>query len=205
LGQLGNRVQHALRAYTAKDQKALRLAAETYRDNPRFSTEKASLEVGVGEAVTSFLIKKGAPGVVERTLIRPPSTQLGPITNDERKVIIARSHVAGKYETLIDRISAHEILLERAKQAAQEAEQAEQRAIADEQDLGQSPREFSTGLRYSGSRVLSKRRSTSSTSRRRKSPASMGEAIGQALVKELAGTTGRRIIRGILGGFFKAR
>lgn len=155
--------------------------------------------------MTSFLIKKGAPGVVERTLIRPPSTQLGPITNDERKVIIARSHVAGKYETPIDRISAHEILLERAKQAAQEAEQAEQRAIADEQGLGQNPREFSTGRRYSGSRVLSKRMSTSSTSRRRKSPDSMGEAIGQALVKELAGTTGRRIIRGILGGFFKAR
>lgn len=154
--------------------------------------------------MTSFLIKKGAPGVVERTLIRPPSTQLGPITNDERKVIIARSHVAGKYETPIDRISAHEILLERAKQAAQEAEQAEQRAIADEQGLGQA-REFSTGRRYSGSRVSSKRMSTSSTSRRRKSPDSMGEAIGQALVKELAGTTGRRIIRGILGGFFKAR
>ena len=155
--------------------------------------------------MTSFLIKKGAPGVVERTLIRPPPTQLGPITNDERKVIIARSHVAGKYETPIDRISAHEILLERAKQAAQEAEQAEQRAIADKQGLGQSPREFSTARRYSGSRVSSKRMSTSSTSRRRKSPDSMGEAIGQALVKELAGTTGRRIIRGILGGFFKAR
>jgi DNA helicase HerA-like ATPase len=205
LGQLGNRVQHALRAYTAKDQKALRLAAETYRDNPRFSTEKAILEVGVGEAVTSFLIKKGAPGVVERTLIRPPSTQLGPISDDERRAILARSHVAGKYETPIDRISAHEILLERAKQAASEAELAEERALADEQDQIEEAREYRTARRYSGSRVTSNRVSTTTSSRRRKSPDSMGEAIGQALVKELAGTTGRRIIRGILGGFFKAR
>jgi DNA helicase HerA-like ATPase len=205
LGQLGNRVQHALRAYTAKDQKALRLAAETYRDNPRFSTEKAILEVGVGEAVTSFLIKKGAPGVVERTLIRPPSTQLGPISDDERRAILTRSHVAGKYETPIDRISAHEILLERAKQAASEAELAEERALADEQDQIEEAREYRTARRYSGSRVTSKRVSTTMSSRRRKSPDSMGEAIGQALVKELAGTTGRRIIRGILGGFFKAR
>ncbi len=79
LGQLGNRVQHALRAFTAKDQKDLRMAAQTYRDNPRFSTEDAIREVGTGEAVTSFLENKGIPGMVERTLIRPPSSQLGPI------------------------------------------------------------------------------------------------------------------------------
>ena len=85
LGQLGNRVQLALRAYMAKDQRALRLAAETYRDNARFNTQDAILQVGVGEAVTSFLEKKGVPGVVERTLIRPPSSQLGPITPDERR------------------------------------------------------------------------------------------------------------------------
>lgn len=78
LGQLGNRVQHALRAFTAKDQKALRLAAQTYRDNPRFSTEEAIREVGTGEAVTSFLEAKGIPGMVERTLVRPPSSQVGP-------------------------------------------------------------------------------------------------------------------------------
>jgi len=80
LGQLGNRVQHALRAFTARDRRALAMAAETYRDNPRFSIEDAIREVGVGEAVTSFLEKKGIPGMAERTLIRPPSSQLGPIT-----------------------------------------------------------------------------------------------------------------------------
>ena len=107
LGQLGNRVQHALRAYTAKDQRALRLAAETYRDNPRFNTQDAILQVGVGEAVTSFLEKKGVPGVVERTLIRPPSSQLGPITPDERQGVVISSPLFGKYENPIDRRSAY--------------------------------------------------------------------------------------------------
>ena len=98
LGQLGNRVQHALRAYTARDRKQLLHAAETYRDNPRFSTEEAIREVGVGEAVTSMLARKGVPGVVERTLIRPPSSQLGPISEAERRAMITASPVAGKYE-----------------------------------------------------------------------------------------------------------
>ena len=84
LGQLGNRVQHALHAYTAEDQRALRLTAETYRNNPRFKTQDAILRVGEGEAMTSFLEKKGIPVVVERTLIRSPSSQLGPNTPDDR-------------------------------------------------------------------------------------------------------------------------
>jgi DNA helicase HerA-like ATPase len=118
MGQLGNRVQHALRAYTAMDQRALRLAAETYRDNARFNTQDAILQVGVVEAVTSFLQKKGVPGVVERTLIRPPSSQLGPITPSERQSVVNASPLFGKYETPIDRCSAYEILSERAKAAA---------------------------------------------------------------------------------------
>ena len=101
MGQLGNRIQHALRAYTAKDQRALRLAAETYRENPRFSVEQAILEVGVGEAVTSFLEKKGVPGIVKRTLIRPPSSQLGPITAAERKAVISASEFSRKYDTAV--------------------------------------------------------------------------------------------------------
>ena len=84
-------MQHAPRAYTAKDQCALRLAAETYRDNPRFNTQDAILQVGVGEAVTSFLEKKGVLGAVERTLIRPPSSQLGPITPEERQGVVKSS------------------------------------------------------------------------------------------------------------------
>ena len=193
LGQLGNRVQHALRAYTAKDQRALRLAAETYRDNPRFNTQDAILQVGVGEAVTSFLEKKGVPGVVERTLIRPPSSQLGPLTSDERLGVVKSSSLFVKYETPTDRRSAYEILSERAKAAAAEAAMEE-----DKSDLADDPmqREFATVRRYSGKRVGRSRRV---------GVEDVGSALRQALVKELKGTTGRRIIREVLGGFFKGR
>lgn len=115
LGQLGNRIQHALRAFTARDQKNLRLAAETYRSNPRFSTEQAIREVGVGEAVTSMLMDKGVPGIVERTLIRPPGSQLGPISDRERREILAASDMAGKYDTTLDRRSAFEMLAARSE------------------------------------------------------------------------------------------
>ena len=190
---MGNRVQHALRAYTAKDQRALRLAAETYRDNPRFDTQDAILQVGVGEAMTSFLEKKGVPGVVERTLIRPPSSQLGPITLNGRQGVVKASPLFGKYETPIDRRSANEILSELAKAAAAEAAMEEYKS-----DLADDPmqREFATARRYSGTRVGRSRRV---------GVEDVGSALGQALVKELKGTTGRRIIRGVLGGFFKGR
>ena len=195
LGQLGNRIQHALRAFTAKDQKQLRQAAETYRDNPRFSTEEAIREVGVGEAVTSMLEAKGAPGVVERTLIRPPSSQLGPISPAERGGVMGASPVAGKYETAIDRESAFEVLTARAEKAAQEAEEAERR----EEEAEEAEREFKRARRYED------KTTGRSTSRRRGSENSFGEALTQTVVKELTGTTGRRIVRGILGGFFKGR
>ncbi|MGY9048758.1 MAG: helicase HerA-like domain-containing protein, partial [Rhodobacterales bacterium] len=110
LGQLGNRVQHALRAFTARDRKALRMAAETYRENPAFDTETAIREVGVGEAVTSFLEDKGVPGRVQRTLIRPPSSQLGPLDQQVRAALIARSDLGRKYDRMLDRESAYEIL-----------------------------------------------------------------------------------------------
>lgn len=198
LGQLGNRVQHALRAFTAKDRKELRMAAETYRDNPRFDTEEAIREVGVGEAVTSFLMKKGVPGVVERTLIRPPSSQLGPIEPSERKALINTSPVAGKYETLQDRHSAYEILAKRAQDAARAAEEAEKR----EEEAAAAEREYKAARRYSGTRVT---RSTSRSTRSNSRGDTMGEALGKAIVKELKGTTGRRIVRGILGSLFKGR
>ncbi|MEM1375332.1 MAG: helicase HerA-like domain-containing protein [Pseudomonadota bacterium] len=194
LGQLGNRVQHALRAFTARDRKALKLAAETYRENPRFDTEEAIREVGVGEAVTSMLQKKGVPGIVERTLIRPPSSQLGPITAAERADVIAASPLAGKYEAKVDRESAFEMLTKRSEAAAAEAEKAE----AAEEDAAPIEREYSAARRYSGSRVS---RSTS----RRTGKESVGSALGSVIVKELKGTTGRRIVRGILGGLFKGR
>ena len=194
LGQLGNRIQHALRAFTAKDRKNLRMAAETYRENPRFSTEDAIREVGVGEAVTSMLQKKGVPGIVERTLIRPPSSQLGPITAAERKEVMAVSDLVGKYDKTVDRKSAYEILAQRAEAAAKEAEKAEEAA----EDLAPAFREFNAGRRYSGTRV------TRSTSRKSSGP-SFGQAMTKMVAKELTGTTGRRIVRGILGGLFKGR
>ncbi|MEO5620791.1 MAG: helicase HerA-like domain-containing protein, partial [Cypionkella sp.] len=120
LGQLGNRVQHALRAFTAKDQKDLRMAAETYRPNPSFATEDAIRDVGTGEAVTSFLEAKGVPSIVERTLIRPPSSQLGPIDPALRAQLMAASPMGRKYGQTIDRDSAYERLQKRAELAAQE-------------------------------------------------------------------------------------
>ncbi len=196
LGQLGNRFQHALRAFTARDRKALERAAETYRPNPRFETVDAIRDVGVGEAVTSMLEKKGVPGVVERTLIRPPSSKLGPIDEKLRGEIIKSSPMAGKYDTTLDRRSAYEILSARASSAAAEAEESETRA----EELSPAEREFNAGRRYSGNRV-----SRSSSRKNRSFGRQFGDAMSSAVIKELKGTTGRRIVRGILGGLFKGR
>lgn len=195
LGQLGNRFQHALRAFTGRDRKELRLAAETYRDNPRFDTEEAIREVGVGEAVTSMLMKKGIPGVVERTLIRPPSSRLGPLSDKERDQAINTSPIAGKYETLLDRRSAYEVLNQRAAQAAKDAEIAE----AKEEEAEAAEREFKAARRYSGTRV------SRSTSKSRRKSDGFGAAMAKVVMKELKGTTGRRIVRGIFGSLFKGR
>src|SRR3954454_22606447 len=110
LGQLGNRVQHALRAYTPRDQKAVKAAAETMRANPKFSTEAAITELAVGEGLISFLDEKGRPTVVERAFVLPPASRIGPVTPDERKVVMAQSPVAGAYEKTVDRESAYEKL-----------------------------------------------------------------------------------------------
>jgi len=198
LGQLGNRVQHALRAFTARDQKALRRAAETYRPNPRFDVSDAIRDVGVGEAVTSMLENDGVPGIVERTLIRPPSSKLGPISDAERTRVIASSPVAGKYEEVLDRRSAHEILAARAAEAARDAEMAEEAAEKETAAM----REFNAARRYSGKGVS---RSTSKTQDEGGIAAGIGAALTKAVVRELKGTTGRRIVRGILGGLFKGR
>lgn len=195
LGQLGNRVQHALRAFTARDQKDLQKAAETYRPNPRFDTADAIREVGTGEAVTSMLDQKGIPMIVERTLIRPPSSQLGPITQQERAAIMAMSPMSGKYDKRLDRDSAFEMLARRADAAAKEAEAAEAQAAREEE----AEREFRQARRYDGGRTASSR------SRRAKEPESLGGALADAFVKEMKGTTGRRIIRGIFGTIFKSR
>ncbi|WP_099911684.1 helicase HerA-like domain-containing protein [Puniceibacterium antarcticum] len=192
LGQLGNRVQHALRAFTARDRKALRMAAETYRENPAFDTETAIREVGVGEAVTSFLEDKGVPGRVQRTLIRPPSSQLGPLDQQVRAALIARSDLGRKYDRMLDRESAYEILAARAVLAAE--------AVSAEPFEEGGTREYRAARRYSGSR-----RDGATEPVRRRQASGFGEAMGRMVMKELTGTTGRRIVRGILGGLFRAR
>jgi DNA helicase HerA-like ATPase len=121
LGQLGNRIQHALRAFTPRDQKAVRAAAETFRANPAFNAAAAIKELGVGEALVSTLGRKGIPGVVDRVLIRPPSSRLGPATTAERNAVIEASMFSKRYDQLLDRRSAYEMLNERAEKTAREA------------------------------------------------------------------------------------
>lgn len=115
LSQLGNRIQHALRAFTAKDQKAVKAAADTFRANPAFQTQTAITEMGVGEALVSMLDEKGSPQIVQRTLIKPPQSQIGPVTGEQRQQLLETSLVAGVYEKMLDNESAHEILAARAE------------------------------------------------------------------------------------------
>ena len=117
LGQLGNRVQHALRAFTPRDQKAVKAAAQTFRQNPKLDVEAAITELGVGEALVSFLDEKGRPNIVDRALIYPPQSQLPPLAQAERESIIKQSSIYGHYEKVVDRESAYEMLKERAPQA----------------------------------------------------------------------------------------
>ena len=118
LAQLGNRVQHALRAFTPRDQRAVKAAAETFRPNPKLDTAKVIMELGKGEALVSFLEGNGTPSMVERCMIRPPSGRLGPITPDERKALMAKSPVKGKYDQAIDTKSAYEVLQKRLQSGA---------------------------------------------------------------------------------------
>lgn len=124
LGQLGNRVQHALRAFTPRDRKAVRTAAQTFRPNPALDTEQIITELGVGEALVSVLDPKGAPTPVERVLICPPESRIGPMTSDERADHLQRSPLAGRYDTPLDRESAYEVLKARAASAAEQAKPA---------------------------------------------------------------------------------
>ncbi len=199
LGQLGNRVQHALRAFTPRDQKAVRAAAETFRSNPALNVEQVITELGVGEALVSCLQDKGIPGVVERTLIRPPRSRIGGITADERKLVMSRSPVSGKYEQLVDRESAHEKLSARAA-AAQAAAQAQadevsaQRGKAAAQDDWQ--RQVDDAYGPGGKRAPAAR----------KPAARRGDTVVEAAVKSatrsVASSVGREVGRQLLRGLF---
>ncbi len=200
LGQLGNRVQHALRAFTAKDQKALRLAAQNYRPNPDFDTAEAIQAVGTGEAVTSLLEAKGVPGIVQRTLIRPPLSQLGPISDAERAAINAASPMALKYGRALDRESAAEILAKRAEAAA--ADSAGAGAKGADDDLWQMDREYTRARRYDpGLRVPAepKPRARSSNSD------SIAVTFGKSLARQLGTRTGQALVRGVLGSLFRGK
>jgi DNA helicase HerA-like ATPase len=189
LAQLGNRIQHALRAYTPREAKALRQAAETFRPNPAFDTETAIREVGTGEAVVSLLEAKGVPAMVSRTLIRPPESRLGPVTDAERKATVAASPIAGKYEAAIDRDSAHERLTARAARAAEEAALAEK--MLDEAEARDA--ELRQARRYQAPR------------RPARSEPSLGAELARAAVKQLGTRQGQALVRGILGTLFTRR
>lgn len=125
LGQLGNRIQHAMRAYTPREQKAIRAAAQTFRANPKLDTEKAFMQMGVGEALISTLQEKGVPGMVDQILIRPPTSRIGPISEQERSEVRSRSPVGDRYDESLDRESAAEVLQKRAEKSAKEVEKAQ--------------------------------------------------------------------------------
>jgi len=177
LGQLGNRVQHALRAFSARDQKAVRAAAQTMRDNATLDEEAVITELGVGEALVSLLDEKGTPGIVERALIVPPRAQIGPITETERNAIIANSIVAGVYEKVVDRESAYEMLKGRATEQPAAETKTENAAPA------ASGGGLLDGLFGGG------------TSRRQ----SVGEAMVKSVVRTVGAEVGRQLVRGLLG------
>lgn len=183
LAQLGNRIQHALRAYTPAERKGVKAAAQSFRENPAFDAEDVITDLGVGEALVSTLDEKGAPGIVQRTLIRPPSSRLGPATDAERNAEIANSPVAGLYEEAIDRESAYEILLKREEDAAQAAER-----LAKEEEKAE--RELEKKKQREKKSQPRRRRSTRMTSTER--------AVNTA-TRTIARRVTDYVLRGILG------
>ncbi len=175
--QLGNRVQHALRAFTPREQRVVRAAAETFRANPDFKTVDVITELGIGEALVSTLASKGAPGIVQQTLIRPPASRMGPVTKVERRTVLQMSEMADKYDQTIDRQSAYEVLHKRAERIAENEEKARQRAEKDK------------------SRTTTRRTSRRAPRRRR----SNRQTISEAAFKTAARTLARELVRGLLG------
>jgi hypothetical protein len=175
LGQLGLKIQHALRAYTPKDQQVVRSVATTFRSNPKIDTEKAIQELKTGEALVSVLNKDGSPAPVERIFIRPPESQLGPVTPQQRSEIIGRSPFSGRYEQEVDRESAYELLKKKAERQIEEA--------AEDQQIKQ------------------KTKAPTRNSNRQ----SAGEALLTSAARAVGSTVGRQIIRGIMGSLLGGR
>ncbi|MDQ4087949.1 MAG: DUF853 domain-containing protein, partial [Pseudomonadota bacterium] len=189
-GQLGNRVQHALRAFTAKDQRAVKAAAETFRTNPALDAEAAITELRIGEALVSLIDPEGAPSPVQRTLIAPPRSRAGPLTDRERDVLRGLSPIGGKYDEAADRESAHEILKRRAEEAAKAAAEAKAAREAEKERVR-----------------LDRERSREERERRRDRPLheDMARQLGRSVQRQLTNRVAGQIVRGLLGGLFRGR
>jgi len=192
LGQLGNRVQHALRAFTPRDQKAVQTAADTFRPNPKINTAQAIMELGVGEALVSCLDENGQPQVVERAFIIPPRSQLGPISPQQRQLIMAGSIVAGVYDKVVDRESAYEKLTQAVQQAAASAPQ-------------QSGGGFWDSI-FGGGSAAPAPAPMPRISRGGRVPDSMATIATKSIVRSVSsaigGSIGRQVIRGVMGSIF---
>ena len=211
LGQLGNRVQHALRAFTPRDQKAVKAAADTFRQNPAFDTAKTIMELGVGEALVSMLEERGTPGMVARTLIAPPSSRVGPISADERQSIVNAGALRGKYDTTIDRQSAFEILRDRASGRMSKAGAAPA-SPAPASPAPNAPTQESAAASGSGGifgqiggmlgGILGGQ--SQQTAGRGRQRMSTGELVMRSAVRSAARSAGtqiaRAVLRGVLGG-----
>ncbi len=184
LGQLGNRVQHALRAFTPKDQKGVKAAAETFRQNPEIDVATAITELGVGEALVSFLDEKGIPSMVERAFVIPPHSHIGPVSPDQRQQLLANSLVAGQYETVVDRESAYEMLKAKSEASAQIAE-AEIEAKAAQEEAEKQAKEEARAERAASS-----------------GGDSAFGAFTKSAARAVGSNVGRQIVRGVLGGIF---
>ncbi len=187
LGQLGNKVQHALRAFTPRDQKAVKAAATTFRPNPAIDVEAVITELGVGEALVSFLDEKGIPSMVERAKMLPPQAQIGPITSEERSMLMRRSLIAGVYEKEIDRESAFEILQERIITQVQQVQDEKDRvaqAKAEAERFKIEAREEKARAQTAGSDIFG----------------SLTKSVGRSVTSQIGSQIGRALVRGLLGG-----
>ena len=207
-GQLGNRVQHALRAFTPREQKAIKAASETFRANPNLDVETVITELKVGEALVSTLMEDGAPSPVQRTLIKAPSSRVGPLDARERAIIISTSIVGDKYNVTINRESAEELLAAKAQTAAaaaQEATAATEQAKADAQQakLDAKARADAERLRLQQEKVAA--REAARPSMADKMIQSAARSAASTVGRQLAGNMGARLLRGLLGGLLGGR
>ncbi|MBP1205311.1 DNA helicase HerA-like ATPase [Duganella sp. 1411] len=201
LGQLGNRVQHALRAYTPRDQKAVKAAAETFRPNPSLEVSQVITELGVGEALVSFLDEQGAPRMVERVFILPPASQLGPLDAAERKAVIAGSIVAGVYEKTVDRESAYEKLSGRVAAGARQAQDGADAPAGrgtPQRPSQPTPQEAASGGSMFGDVLGGLFGQTGKRD-------TAVQAMVKSAVRSIGSQVGREIIRGVLGSIMKKR